>query len=193
MEEYAGAWAVLLLTLGMGLAILEMFFPSAGILGFLSVCSIVAAIVMGFQAKPLVGFLILAVAVAGMPTLVILGLKYWPKTSVGRQVMLMTPKSEDVLPDDPDMDRLRDHIGQIGRTKCKMLPAGAILLDGRTVDAISEGMPIEAGQPVRVIEVQANRVVVRPLEDETPSLSAEDPLRRPIDSVAPDPFQQPPS
>jgi hypothetical protein len=74
-----------------------------------------------------------------------------------------------------------------------MLPAGAIILDGRTVDAVSEGMPIEAGQMVRVVEVRANRVVVRPLDDEIPSASAEDPLRRPIDSVAPDPFHEPPA
>ena len=73
-----------------------------------------------------------------------------------------------------------------------MLPGGAITIAGRTVDAVSEGMPIEAGQAVRVIEVRANRVVVRPLEEETPTESARDPLERPIDSVAPDPFEEPP-
>ena len=53
-------------------------------------------------------------------------------------------------------------------------------------------MAIEAGQPVRVIKVQANRVVVRPVKEETPSETAEDPLQRPIDSVLPDPFDEPP-
>ena len=44
----------------------------------------------------------------------------------------------------------------------------------------------------RVVEVRANRVVVRPLTDETPSPSAKDPLRRPIDSIADDPFEEEP-
>lgn len=33
-------WAVCLIILGLGLAVLEVFFPSAGILGFLSACAI---------------------------------------------------------------------------------------------------------------------------------------------------------
>jgi membrane-bound ClpP family serine protease len=184
-------WAIILLVLGMGLAVLEVFFPSAGILGFLSACSILAAIFMGFQQKEpkWVGFAVLLVAIVGIPTVVVMALKYWPKTAMGRRVMLMSPKSEDVLPEDSRQKYLKSLVGQIAETKCKMLPAGAIILDGQTIDAVSEGMPIEAGQRVRVIEVRANRVVVRPLEDDAPSESAEDPLRRPIDSVGPDPFK----
>ena len=190
--DFPWVWAVLLLVLGMGLAILEIFFPSAGILGFLAASSILAAIYMGFQQEghEWVGFVILATAIVGLPALVILAFKYWPKTAIGRRVLLMTPKSQDVLPEDPQMDRLRSLVGQVAETKCKMLPAGAILLEGRTIDAISEGMPIEAGQLVRLIEVSANRVVVRPLEDEQPAEAAEDVLRRPIDSVSSDPFDQ---
>jgi membrane-bound serine protease (ClpP class) len=123
---------------------------------------------------------------------VILALKWLPRTAMGRRVLLTAPKSEDVLPEDQRREWLRSRVGQVAVAKCKMLPAGAIILDGRTVDAVSEGMPIEAGQKVRVIEVRGNRVVVRAIEEETPTASAEDPLRRPIDSVAPDPFQQPP-
>jgi hypothetical protein len=105
----------------------------------------------------------------------------------------MAPKSEDILPEDPHIDRLKSLVGQVAQTRCKMRPAGAITIDGRTVDAVSEGMPIEAGQRVRVIEVRANRVVVRPLDEEAPSAFAEDPLRRPIESVTPDPFEEPPA
>ncbi len=45
-------------------------------------------------------------------------------------------------------------------------------------------MPIERGQRVRVVQVRANRVVVRPVEADTPSGAAEDPLLRPVE----DPF-----
>lgn len=182
-------WAVLLLALGLALAALEVFVPSGGILGFLACCSIVAGIILGFQQEePWVGPVILAGAVVGLPTMVVLAFKWLPKTAMGRRMLLMGRQSGEILPSDPRTARLKGLVGQVAQTKCKMLPAGAITIGGRTVDAISEGMPIEAGQPVRVIEVRANRVVVRPLDEETPSESAEDPLRRPIDAVAPDPF-----
>ena len=186
------AWAILLLTLGLGLAIMEIFFPSAGILGFLSAASILASIIVAFQHGSTTGFAILAVAVFGLPAVVVLAFRYWPRTAMGRRVMLLAPSSEDVLPHDVQREYLRGLVGRVGRAKCKMLPGGAITIDGRTVDAITEGMPIEAGTPVRVIQVRANRVVVRPAEDEMPSAAAEDPLQRPIESITPDPFDQPP-
>jgi len=184
-------WAILLMVLGLGLAILEVFFPSAGILGFLSFASILAAIFLGFQQEGMewVGFVLLGVAVVGLPTMVVLALKLWPKTAIGRKVLLMAPQSEDVLPNDPRKDQLRDLVGQMAKAKCKMLPGGAIIVDGRTIDAVSEGMPIAAGQAVRVIEVRGNRVVVRPVDQEISSESAEDPLMRPFD----DPFDEPTS
>ncbi|KKL10878.1 hypothetical protein LCGC14_2551410 [marine sediment metagenome] len=185
-------WAILLLVLGLGLAILEIFFPSAGILGFLSAASILAAIFLGFRQGQVTGLAILVVAVIGLPIVVVTALKYWPSTAMGRRVLLMSPKSEDVLPENPRREHLKSFIGQVALTKCKMMPGGAIIVDGQTVDAVSEGMPIEAGQPVRVIEVSAHRVVVRPLDGEIPSETAQDPMQRPIDTVVPDPFEEPP-
>jgi membrane-bound ClpP family serine protease len=150
-----------------------------------------ASIIVGFQHSFLSGFLILGVAVFGLPTILVLAFRYWPRTAMGRRVMLLAPSSQEVLPQDPKKEYLKSLVGKIGRAKCKMLPGGAITIDSHTVDAISEGMPIEAGQRVRVIQVRANRVLVRPAEDDAPSATAEDPLQRPIDSVTPDPFDEP--
>ena len=182
-------WAVLLLVLGMGLAILEIFFPSAGLLGFLAASAVLGAIIMGFRQGPGTGFGTLAAAVVGGPTVIVLALKYWPKTAIGRRILLMSPDSDEVLPEDPHVEFMKSLIGREGRARCKMLPAGAITVDGRTVDAVSEGVPIPEGQRVRVIQFRGNRVVVRPIEDEEPSETAEDPLRRPIDSITSDPFE----
>jgi len=183
-------FAVLLLVLGMGLGILEIFFPSAGLLGFLAACSVLGAIYMGFKQGAAVGFGILMAAVVGGPVVVALALKYWPRTAIGRRVLLMSPESEDVRPEDPHTAYLKTLVGQIGRARCKMLPSGAITIDGRTIDAVSEGVPIREGQLVRVIEFRGNRLVVRPVDEEAPSETAEDPLRRPIDSITGDPFEE---
>jgi hypothetical protein len=45
-----------------------------------------------------------------------------------------------------------------------MLPSGAVVVEGRTVNAISEGTAIDAGEAVKVVEVRGNRVVVRKIE-----------------------------
>ncbi|MBN1394569.1 MAG: hypothetical protein JW959_06070 [Pirellulales bacterium] len=181
-------WAILLLVLGIGLALLEVFFPSAGILGFLAASSLIAAVVMGFMQGPLAGFLSLLGVVLALPTAIVLGFKYWPKTRMGKRVLLMAPSGNDVLPDDPEKERLKGLVGRTGRAKSKMLLSGVITIDGETVGAVSESMPIEIGQPILVVRVQGNRVVVRPVEAGPSNAPPVDPLLRTYD----DPFDAPP-
>jgi membrane-bound ClpP family serine protease len=159
-------WAILLLVLGFGLTVMEVFFPSAGILAFLAAVSVLAALVMGFQQGPLAGILILMGALVGLPTVVVLGFKYWPKTAMGRRVLLSPPTSEDVLPDMANKELLKSLIGRVGRAKSKFLLSGVITIDDRTIDAVSESMPIEVGQTVQVIQVRGRVVVVRPVDKE---------------------------
>jgi membrane-bound ClpP family serine protease len=181
-------WAILLLVLGTGLALLEVFFPSAGILGFLSAAALLGAVVMGFYQGPLAGTLILVAVLVGLPTIIALAFQYWPKTAMGRRVLLVGPKSEDVLPDDPDKELFKGLIGRKGKAKSKLLLSGVITIDGRTVDAVSESMPVEVGQTVQVVQVRGRRVVVRPIvEDEPPAPPPVDPLQRTYD----DPFDLP--
>jgi membrane-bound ClpP family serine protease len=181
-------WAILLLALGTGLAVSEVFFPSAGILGFLSAVSLVAAVVMGFYQGSLAGVLVLVAVIVGLPVVIVLALQYWPKTAMGKRILLIGPRSEDVLPADPDKKRLKSLIGHTGRAKSKLLLSGVITIDGRTVDAVSESMPIEVGQTVQVIQVRGLRVVVRPVtEGEPVAPPPSDPLRQNYD----DPFDLP--
>jgi membrane-bound ClpP family serine protease len=186
-------WAVLLLAVGLSLAILEVFLPSAGMIGFLAACSIVAAIIMAFRQGTGVGLSVLAGALLAVPMVVMAALYYWPKTPLGRRMLLTVPDTSEVLPNSPQQRYLKGLIGRVGQAKSKMLPSGAVVVDGRTIDAVSEGMPVEIGQRVRVIEVRGNRVVVRPTEDEVASADETDPLARPIDTVLPDPFGEPPA
>jgi hypothetical protein len=67
-----------------------------------------------------------------------------------------------------------------------MLPSGAVEIDGQMIDAMSQGQAIDPGQYVVVIEVRANRVVVRPAKgDERPghSVSPGDMLNRSIEEL----------
>lgn len=183
------AWAIVLILVALGLGFLELLLPSGGVLGFLTVVALVAAIVMAFQAGPLPGIVVLATTVVGVPTLVVLALRWWPHTPIGRRFLPPIPGGDEVLPDDADRRQLRDLVGRAGTAKSKMLPSGAVLIDGRTVDAVSEGVAIEAGQPIRVVQVRGMRVVVRPIDAASPPPEAarDDILSRPADSLGIDP------
>jgi hypothetical protein len=64
---------------------------------------------------------------------------------------------------------------------------------GRTIDALCEGLPIEAGVLIKVVEVRGTRVVVRATTDIPAATPADpkDPLSQPIDSLGLDPFEDP--
>jgi membrane-bound ClpP family serine protease len=173
---------VLLLLVGIGLAVMDVFFPSGGVLAFLAVCAIGGAVVQPFvQGEPTIGLVILAVTLFGLPAMVILALKWWPKTSLGRKFLLHVPSSDEVLPEDHPRRMLEGLIGRIGRARSKMLPSGIIMIDKRSYDAVGEGIPIEAGQRVRVKEVRGNRLIVEAVGDEAPSEADVDPLARPFE------------
>ena len=184
-------WPILLLAVGLGFAFLEIFFPSAGILAFFSGSALLGAVLLGFRSGTGVGLTVTAAVVIGVPSLIAFGFRWWPHTYIGRQVLLDAPRAEDVLPDEPQRRQLKSLVGRLGRAKCRMLPSGAVSVDGQTLDATSEGMVIEAGQTVRMIKIDSNRLVVRAVEGEIPSSKAENPLERPIDSISPDPFGEP--
>ncbi len=180
------AWAILLLILGLGLAVMEVFFASAGILGFLATASIIGAIVLGFQFSPGFGIGLTLATLVGLPSVIVAAFRYWPRTRLGRRVLLTAPSEQDVLPDEEERRWLRSLVGKRGRAKCKMLPGGLVIVEGRTIEAVSEGQPIEAGEPIVVVQVRGKRLIVRP--DNTPDPQAEDPLRRPIETILGEPF-----
>jgi membrane-bound ClpP family serine protease len=188
MDHY-WIWAFVLFVLGITLAVMEVFFPSAGVLAFLSAAALISAVVMGFQQGVWTGIAVVAAIVGGLPTVLILGFRYWPRTKMGQRILLTPPTSSEVLPEDPEKQLLKSLIGRTGRAKTKMLLSGIVVVDGRHMDAVSEGMPIEVGQTVRIVQVKGNRVVVRVVEKEETSSTPPDPLQRTYD----DPFELPPA
>jgi membrane-bound ClpP family serine protease len=186
-------WAALLLLVGLTLIMAEIFIPTGGILGFLSFSSIVAAIVLAFyKGTPSTGLLFLLIACVGVPVAIAAGFRFLPETPMGKRLLPSIPTTEEVMPDDEERRHLRGLVGKVGRAKSKMLPSGAVEIDGRVVDAVSQGFAVEPGQPVRVIEVRGTMVVVLPI-DELPANERDpnDVLAQPIESLGIDPFEDP--
>lgn len=186
------SWAILLLVCGLLLIVLEVFVPSGGVIGFLSIVALMTAIGMAFYQSGLeTGLTFVGVIAVAVPSLLALAFRWWPHTPMGKRLLLGVPDPNELLPDSPMRRTLKELVGHVGTAKSLMLPSGAIEIDGMTLDALSEGLPIEAGQRVRVIEVRANRVVVRPVDkDETPT-DPNDILSQPLESLGLDPFDEP--
>jgi len=190
-------WALLVLLLAIALIVMEMFVPSGGVLGILAAVAVVAAVVTAYYLSgPVRGTLFLAVTVCTVPAVIVLTFHWWPRTPLGRRMLIQPPSPEQVR---PEAFRLRELIGRTGHARSKMLPSGAIVLDRRTYDAVSEGLAIEPGTPVRVVAVRGTHIVVRPVDAATESAQrpdgadseAADLLARPIEEVVPDPFRDP--
>jgi len=178
-------WPILLMVAGCALAATEVFVPSGGILGFLSALAVVASIVMAFiHHGPAAGLSFSVFACFALPICLAMALKYWPQTAMGKRFLLGLPTEEEIIPDDLTR-QLKGLVGRIGRARSPMLPAGAVEIEGRVLDAISQGMAIDPGQYVKIIEVRANRVVVRPVEpgEELSARNPDDVLSQPIDSL----------
>ncbi len=110
---------------------------------------------------------------------------------MGRRILLIAPTSEEVLPNDPQKgEPQRPHRAGPAGAKSQLLLSGVITIDGRTIDAVSESMPVEVGQTVQVIQVRGHSVVVRPVaEGDSAAKPPADPLQRAYD----DPFELPPA
>jgi membrane-bound ClpP family serine protease len=183
-------WALLLLLLGLGCIVLEMFIPSAGMLGVLATLSLITALVMAFSSGLWAGAAMTLAVTILVPMLLALAVKYWPHTPFGKMILLRRPENpEDVLPDTEAYRSLHDLIGSIAIAKSDMYPSGMIFLNGRTYEAIASGMPIDAGQTVKVVALDTQRLVVR--LDTSASATIKPPASAPSSAVPPgieDPF-----
>lgn len=196
MDHYL-AWSFLLLFLGLGIAVLEVFFPSGGVLSFLCIVSLGASVAFGFMDGVFSGLIMLFIGLIGLPIVVMAALYWLPKTRFGKHLLLDAPTSDEVLPNSERRKKLRSLLGKRGKAKSRMMPSGAVKIGGKTFDAVAEATAVDEGDWVEVVEFQGNRLVVRALTEEeiqevqenAPSEDAGS-LDQPIDQIAADPFEE---
>ena len=189
MEPYL--WSILLLLSGCVILGIEMFVPSGGILGIMAALSFVGGIAVAFMQNMQTGLIMLTVTAAVVPLLLVAAVHVWPNTPIGRRILGKLPEHPDeVLPETEAYRGLKELIGRRGRSTCKMLPGGSVVIDRRSFEAVSLGMPIDERAPVEVVDVRMGRLVVRPCANfesdvpaSTPAEKADDLLARPIDSL----------
>ena len=155
-------WVASLLLVGLAVMALEVFVPSGGVLGFLSLLAIVAAVVMAFMEQGAAfGLAVLGVAFAAVPAVLGLAFRWFPETPLGRRVIPPPPTPEEVMPAADRRQRLRALVGRSGHAASELLPWGSIELAGERFEAVSETGPVAVGGAVEVVAVQGGGLVVR--------------------------------
>ena len=163
MDQNYAILGFVLIGVGLCCTVGELFLPS----GFFLVTSmgcIAIGVALTFTAGSAIGMLSLLGVLVAVPLLAFLFFRVWPNTPLGRHFLLTRPREDatvTAMPQHQQMEKLR---GRIGKTLAPLRPAGVADFDGRRVDVITEGMMVEGGRWVRVIDVQAGKVIVRPVE-----------------------------
>ena len=168
LETAGGGWvspvlAVFLVIAGFILVVAEVLFVSFGLFTIGALAVFVLGIWMGFGVSPAFGIGLLIAAVMGAPLLIVMTIKFMPRTKFGRKLIPENPKLEDVSGTSADA-QLKELLGKSGRTMSMCRPSGTAEFDGKRYDVVAEGLSILGDRPVKVVAVEGNRVVVREME-----------------------------
>ena len=81
-------WSIILLGIGIAVVVLELFVPSAGVLGVVAAVCFVSGIVLGFFSSFQAGFIMLIITLLLVPILLMVMVKIWPSTPIGRRILM---------------------------------------------------------------------------------------------------------
>jgi membrane-bound serine protease (ClpP class) len=146
----------ILLVSGLILIGAEIFLPGA-VLGFLGGLVLLGAVIAGYQAFPGYGTYIAAGIVVLVAVAIWLWIRFFPNSRMGRKLTV----SQDLAHAKAANAELKDLVGKEGEARSELRPGGIVTIDGRRVDVVTEGGMIAKGTRVRVVAVEASRVVVR--------------------------------
>ena len=164
--QLAGWEELLVLAIGLALLAIELIFiPGFGIAGILGILAILAGLVMSMLGEGNAPQMILLtagrVALALVASIVLLFflMRSLPKFSLARRLILETELStQQGFASAPESE---SHLlGKIGKAATPLHPAGIAEIDEERIDVVSEGDLIDAGESIKVIRVDGNRVVV---------------------------------
>ena len=149
-----------LLALGLVFLILEVFFPSMGMLGTLAALSIIGGGVMAYvqdSGSLFVGYI--AVTFILVPVALFTALHLFPRTPVGKLFSLAGPSfnPKDAKAVEENLDEL---VGLEGETLTPLHPTGIAMINSRRVDVVTRGEMLEKEARIKVIKVEGNRIVV---------------------------------
>lgn len=160
-------WGFGLIGVGLVLAVLEVFVPSAGVIALVSASAAIAGVVAFFRYDTVWGVVsLVGVVVAGV-SLFNFALKVLPYTPVGKGLILGGGASgEEAARVRAEAERAEAAaaaalIGVEGEALTDCRPVGSARLEGERLEVLAVGGMIEEGSRVRVVSVEGKTVRVR--------------------------------
>lgn len=146
----------ILLVAGLFLFGAEIFVPG-GILGVVGAIALFAAIIIGYsQFGFTTGSLIAMGIIALMGLAMVLWIKIFPRTGLGKRMIVST----NLASAKASQTGIKDLIGKSGESSSDLRPGGFATIDGKRIDVITQGEMIQRGEKIKVIAIDGNRIVV---------------------------------
>jgi membrane-bound serine protease (ClpP class) len=147
--------SITLVVCGLILVMAEVFIPG-GIAGSIGALLAAVGVIMGFTLDPLFGLILLVASFVGGIIAFWLWLKVFPKTPVGKRIILQS----DARTWHGFSNENSALLGKSGMAHTPLHPSGIAVIDGKRVDVVTRGEMLDKDAPIKVVEVQGNRVVV---------------------------------
>jgi membrane-bound ClpP family serine protease len=158
--------SILILGLFYLLLLVEFFVPSGGVIGVAAALAAIAAIVTAFLHSMTAGVTIFMLVTVTTPIIIGLMVHVWPNTAIGQKILnrKLGQVTVSTMCDRrlPNGNPLASIVNQVGIAVTDLLPAGLIQVDGQRLNAVSIGVPIDAGSHIIVTQIQAGKIQVRP-------------------------------
>ena len=148
---------IVLLLAGTALVIAEVVFPSFGLFGILAGAAFLVAVLQGFDIDRRTGIATIVGVCVLAPSAFAIGVQVLSRTRFGGKLLMRGGSAPAVGAAGVEYSSL---LGREGQVVTPLRPAGTIEIEGRRVDAVSDGTYITAGTLVSVIQVEGSRVVV---------------------------------
>jgi len=149
-------WIPILIVVGIALIWFEIFVPGM-VLAASGILCLAASLVLTFKlygtllATALFVFEVLAFIVAASRWV-----RWFPKTAMGRKIVLHTTSGTPA-----ELENKDALLEQTGVTVSICRPSGIAEFAKQRYDVISEGSFLPAGQTVKVVAVEGNKIIVR--------------------------------
>jgi membrane-bound serine protease (ClpP class) len=155
---------VLLFIVGFIALFAELFVPAAGMIGGAGIICMVVGTVLGYRHYgSTVGTIFLTGTLIGTPAMIVMGLKLFPRTFVGKKLILSFSQEREGGFTSYSTERYEGLEGTVGEALTMLRPSGMARFNGMKYSVVTSGELVEKGTTVRVVKVEGSRVVVRPV------------------------------
>lgn len=142
---------ILLMLIGIGLLVIEMFVPNFGITGTVGVIAILVGVIT--SAKTLMGGVILFLIIIAIAAVLMFIAYRIVASKKSPFVLTASLKKEE------DSD-LQYFVGMEGIALTPLRPSGTGEFNGVRLDVLTQGNFIIKDQPIKIIEIQGKKIIV---------------------------------